>query len=377
MSQPPTAPTAPLPPEHPVAVGRKMLAEDALWIADAVFSSSESRQKGILPLLLMGHTARIVYEGSVLIRSSTPGVGQPDLACRLPASQTAVIEKARHATKLFDDTSRPYQILLQEMDAYLFRARADFLGNTPYRWARRWETDLGTYRHGSNTVGITPTVAYRMGYSAAATHADLAKEAFPLSHSQGQALGVLIQADGQTQPLTPTLNYKRLGYLGLRDRRSDKYLSGRYDTAFTEALKLVLLHIEADLNSTLLVLPHTAIGHEEAAFRARVVTTYHALNALAEVDAAHPQAASPDVTRLRALLGSPERQRLNSAHGRQVRNRCMHYEIRAKTGVLNPALPLNGIVEALPGGRPYADYRADIDTVLAEATSLMCDWGAK
>lgn len=52
----------------------------------------------------------------------------------------------------------------------------------------------------------------------------------------------------------------------------------------------------------------------------------------------------------------------------------MHYEIKGKIGTLDPSLPMNGIVEALPNGRPYTDYRADIDTVLNEATALMRNW---
>lgn len=360
----------------PSSIARKMLAEDARWIADAILSASRSRQRGILPLLLIGHSARIVYEGSKLIRSATPGVGRPSLARRLPSEHAAVIEKARHATKLFDDSARPYQVLLGEMDEYLRRARSEFLGNARFKWALRFETDLGTFRREGRVLAITPTVAYRMGELPTTSTAALARNAKSVSVAQGQALAILAEAAGQPFTAAATLPYTGIGYLSGRDRRSSKYLPTRYEPTYPESLKLVLLHVEGDLNTADLILPETVAGHDDAAFRARVITTYHAVSALAQADAANSQAHSPKVDRLRALLASPQKRRLYSPHGRQVRNRCMHYEIKGAlaTASLDPAKPMNGIVETLPNGRPFTDFREDIDVVLEEATRLMNDW---
>lgn len=360
----------------PISISRKMLAEDARWIADALLSASRTRQSGILPLLLLGHSARIVYEGSTLIRSATLGVGRPSLARRLPAEHADVIEKARHATKLFDDSARPYQVLLGEMDEYLRRARSEFLGHAHFKWARRFEADLGTFHREGRVLAITPTVAYRMGEPPATSTAALARNARSVSMAEGQALAILAEAAGQPFTAAATLPYTGIGDLSHRDRRSSKYLLTRYEPTYPESLKLVLLHVEGDLNTTSLILPETASGHDDAAFRARVITTYHVVSALAQADAANPQTRSPHLSRLQALLASPERQRLYSAHGRQVRNRCMHYEIRGAlaTASLDPTKPMNGIVETLPNGRSFIDYRKDVDVVLEEATRLMNDW---
>jgi len=353
-----------------------MLSEDARWVADAVLSSSQTHQIGILPILLIGHSARIVYEGSELMRSPTPGVAQPLLARRLPTQHAAVIENARHATKLFDDSARPYQVLLGEMDAHLQRARSEFLGNARFKWALRFESDLGIYLRKGRVLAITPTVAYRLGEPPTTSTDALARSAGTVSIAQGQALAVLAEAAGQPFTATPTLPFTGIGYLSARDRRSSKYLPTRYEPIYPESLKLVLLHVEGDLNTTSLILPETATAHDDAVFRARVLTTYHAVSALSHADTAHPQAQSPHINALRALLTSPEKQRLYSRHGRQVRNRCMHYEMKGDldTAALDPAKPMNGIVEALPDGRPFADYREDIDAVLEEATRLMNDW---
>lgn len=352
-----------------------MLAEDARWIADALLSAPQARQAGILPLLLFGHGARIVYEGASLIQSASPGMGQPALARRLPL-QPALIERARHATKLFDDSARPYQILLGEMHTYLQTARSEFLGHARFKWAHRFETDLGTFRSGRRILGITPTVAYRMGAPATTTTTALAQIARAVSPALGRALAVLAEAAGSPFTTPASLPYGEIGDLSHRDLRSADYLLKRYEPTYPEALKLVLLHVEGDLNTSILILPVTATGHEDAVFRARVITLYHAVSALTQVESAHSQVKSVDLDRLRALLASPETQRLYSTHGRQVRNRCMHYEIRGTLGALDPAAPMNGIVEALPNGRAFVDYKSDVDVVLEEASSLMSDWTA-
>jgi len=60
------------------AAARAMLAQDARWIADAMLSAQSG--EGWLPLVLLGHSARIVYEGSIALRSANPAVGVPELA---------------------------------------------------------------------------------------------------------------------------------------------------------------------------------------------------------------------------------------------------------------------------------------------------------
>jgi hypothetical protein len=287
------------------------------------------------------------------------------------------IAKARHAAKLFDDDLRPYNVLLAHMDAYLRQARSEFLGNTPYKWARRFEGDLGMYWRKRRVLGITPTVSYRMGEPPGTSSDDLAAKVLAVARTYGRALAVLAESAGQPYAPNAAISFQDVGYLSSRDRRSDKYLSGRFDPSYPESLKLVLLHVEGELNTLREVFPATASGHEEAVFRATVVGAFHGVSALEHAEKNRPAPPSQHADRMRELLCSPERQRLFSAHGRLVRNRCMHYEIKSKlTGPLHPALPMNGIIEALRDGRPHADYLADLTAVLTETSDLLHGWNA-
>lgn len=361
-------------PNHPISVARQMAAEDARWIANALLSAGRASEP-IVPLLIVGHASRIVHEGTALARSTTKVVADPALAAWLPSAYDDLIERARHATKLFDDTSRPYKVLLSHMDADLAQARQEFLGNTPFRWARRFEGDLGMFRRERRLDAVTPTLSYRMGEPPGTSAGDLAAKALSVFTAYGQAISVLAESAGHPYPPARTLSLKHLGYLSHRDRRSDKYLSRRFDASYAESLKLVLVHVSGELNTLRYVLPSLAVGHEKAAFRTTVIGVYHAVNALEHADKEQPAPVSRHVARMRTLLGSPEWQRLNSPHGKLVRNRSMHDEIRSKlTSPLDPAQPMNGIIEALPRGRSYVDYLADLTAVHIEASDLLHDW---
>lgn len=85
------------------------------------------------------------------------------------------------------------------------------------------------------------------------------------------------------------------------------------------------------------------------------------------------------MTRLRGLLTDPAVRRLLDDHGRHVRNRSTHYRIpgaTARSPLLDTALPFNGIVEALPGGRPVHDYRADLTHALDTTAAFLNKWSA-
>lgn len=214
-----------------------------------------------------------------------------------------------------------------------------------------------------------------MGEPPGTTTDDLAAKVLAVARTYGRALAVLAESAGQPYAPNAAISFQDVGYLSSRNRRSDKYLSGRFDPSYPESLKLVLLHVEGELNTLREVLPATASGHEEAAFRATVVGVYHAVSALEHAENNQPASPSRHAHRLHQLLSSPERQRLFSDHGRLVRNRCMHYEIRSElTEPLDPALPMNGIIEALPNGRPHADFLADLTAVLTETSDLLHSW---
>jgi hypothetical protein len=106
-----------------------MVAQDARWIGDALLSAGSSRNSGWLTLMLIGHAARIVYEGSKAMRSGDPAVGLPELAAELTDRYGSVVTRARHAGKFLDDTKKSFDKLSDEMADFYAAHQAEFLGN--------------------------------------------------------------------------------------------------------------------------------------------------------------------------------------------------------------------------------------------------------
>src|SRR4051794_32820601 len=151
-----------------------MIAQDARWIADALLSTQRhSSGKGWLPLVLTGHSARIVYEGSVALRSSDPNVGVPPLAALLEDRFGDVVARARHAGKLLDDTKKSYGQLREELAAFYDAHNEEFSANA-VRFARWMEPDLGLYSApGGTIVGSTITSQFRAGLGSAIGFAEM------------------------------------------------------------------------------------------------------------------------------------------------------------------------------------------------------------
>lgn len=328
---------------------RTMAAQDARWIGDALFSTRGSVSGGgILPLVLLGHSSRIVYEGSAMLRSESPNVGVPQLSELLETQFAEVVARARHASKMLDDTKTSFTHFREEFENLYDTHRNEFTGNS--WWFARWlESDIGLYRAGSGEIlGNTITGSFRIGMTSDDTITDSGTRMFEAAREQGGALRVIASAAGDATPLSPTIDFGPLEPITGIDRRAVRYLKTRYDIALPFATKLILLMVEGEMNTTDLLLPLTAPGHEESVFRARMLSVFHSLRAIEEILIANVSAQSSSTMQVRAFLAEQTTQNLLRTVGaRNVRNRCMHYEIRDPRLAIRPTSPMFGLVEAL------------------------------
>lgn len=352
---------------------RFIIAQDARWVQDVTLSASETGDGGAATVLLLSHHfVRIAFEGAVAIRSNNPRVGFPTLAGLLEDQYAAITTRARHASKLLDDTKKTHEEVLSEIELMLKRMREAFLRKAP-RWLRGLETDLGIYQIGSAVVGASVPTAYRLGLDPVNQEAMFGHATRDVAAEWGGSTVVLAAADMQMPELRSSLDMSAIEVSGI-DRRSDRYLASRYEESFPERLKLLLLMIEGDLNCNRLFLPQTAVGHEEAVFRARVVTLYHALRALEVVSRKHSSLDSPALRDLRALLADEPTQRLLSPGSKQVRNRSMHYEIRSRQIAIDPKRPFFGLVEAVYPGATFESFDKDMVGVTERLAVVFSTW---
>ena len=309
------------------------------------------------------------------MRSRDPAVGVPALSAELTDRYGSVVSRARHAGKFLDDTKKSFDNLSDEMADFYAAHRAEFLGHAP-RFLRWLETDLGLCLTTSGRVLFsTITGQFRIGLTTDSRLKDAGPLMSAVATEMGQALTLLSTADGSDDPIEGTVNYDAVGRLRDSDRTALNYLGSRYDPAMPMETKLLLLMVEGEITMSELVLPVTARRHEEAAFRARVVRAYHALRAVEGLLMQYPEAQSPGARAVRAFFETVEARRLLDQRAmRQVRNRCMHYEIRDKAMRLDPASPMFGIVEALDPTSSFAKVDEDVRVVTSSLAALLSRW---
>lgn len=352
-------------------VARAMIAEDAHWVADVVTSSTSTGSGAVLALALGHLFARICYEGALALRSARIGI--PILADLLNERHSATTTRTRHTVKVLDDTKKSEEDVLSELRAVHESVHAALMrqGSPLRRWL---STDLGLHIVNGSVVVVTTPTAFRLGLDVTDLHSMAGENLHEVVHEWGQTTIVLTAATGQ--PFNPdegTLDFGNVK-IDYRDRVTSRYLSGRFDSAFSTEEKLLLAMLEADLSTSLVLLPLTEHGHEMAVFRARVITLLHGLHALQRLLARHPRLESDGTRSLRRLLADAPTGRLLGRGGTAVRNRCMHYELRDPRIVLDPALPMAGIVEAVYPGATWEVFESDVLRVSERTVDVLRAW---
>lgn len=349
------------------------MAEDARWAMDTILSANKVPELApYLGLLLGHHFVRIAYEGSASIRSASPYVGIPELATLLSDQFAQITARARHQTKMLDNTKKTYADVLLEFGVEL-QAHHDALTGNSVRLARWLESDLGLFYVDDALVGATIPIAYRLGLNpinpATIWEADLNG----ITREWGATLAVLGAATFNDSEPEATLDLRGLR-VTYRDQRAGRYLARRFDSQFSPELKMLILMIEGDLNTSRLILRCTAHGHVNAEFRARVVTVYHCLSALKRISDQHAGLSTRGLDGLRAILSDEAAQRLISPTGEKVRNRSVHYEMNDPAVLPDLTRPMNGIVEAVCPGRSWEAFDRDLRQVTERTARHLALW---
>jgi hypothetical protein len=351
-----------------------MLAEDARWAMDVILSGQQaSKISGFIPLLMGHHFVRIAHEGAIALRSPNSHLGVPELADLLRGQYGAITARARHTTKLLDDTKKSYEEVLFDLGDILGEHNARLTGNA-FRWARWLETDLGLYLCQGRLAGATVPAAYRLGLDVTDSGTISGEDLRAVSEEWGGTLVVLGAAALDSSTPTATLDLERECKITYRDKKSSQYFRRRFESEFPSSIKVLLLLIEGDVNTALTLLPQTAAGHEQSSFRARTITMYHSLTALQRVLDRYPSLDTNWVRKLGSLLADAPTRRLLSPEGRQVRNRCMHYELRDPRVRIDLSLPMFGIVEAVYPGNSWDRFERDLSSVARRVADHMHDW---
>lgn len=351
-----------------------MIAEDARWAMDLILSAQRLPALSPYVALTLGHHfVRIAYEGATTLRSTRPYVGIPQLAALLDDTFASITERGRHVTKLLDDNKKSYETVLDELDQVITEHRSTFTGNA-VRWARWLESDLSLYVADRRPVGASWPTAYRMGLSVEADGTIVGHDLRAVTEEWGGTLAILGAAALDATEPAATLDLSVVPQIVGKDTRSDRYLPRRFEDNFPDALKMLLLIIEGDMNTLTKIVPHSEPGHEVAVFRARTIALYHSLTALDRIAKRYDSAESTGMGALNTLLADSAVQALLSPPGKMVRNRCMHYEVNDRRVAIDPSLPMFGIVESVFPGESWSGFNSKVTLMTERVATLLHEW---
>ena len=326
-----------------------------------------------IALTLGHHFVRIAYEGATTLRSTNPHVGVPQLAALLDDTFGSVTERGRHVTKLLDDSKKSYETVLGELGQVITEHRSTFTGNAVW-WARPLESDIGLYVADRRLLGASWPTAYRLGLSVEADGTIAGHDLQAVTEEWGGTLAILGAAALDTTEPSATLDLTGVPLIAGKDERSDRYLGRRFESHFPDALKMLLLAIEGEMNTSITLAPHSEPGHEFAVFRARTVALYHSLTALTRIAKRYDTVSSSGMRALNTLLTDGGVQALLSPSGKMVRNRCMHYEVNDPRVAIDPSLPMFGIVESVFPGESWSSFDGRVRLVMERVATLLYDW---
>ena len=351
---------------------RILVAEDARWIADIAFSSATAGGRNPYPGLLIGHHfARITYEGQKFLRSLSDPSMSP-LADLMRDDHQSATANIRHASKLLDDSGRTYDDILAEVERAAVIADSAFIQSIPglARWLAK---DLGLYFIDGLVVGNTIGIATRLKMNLTDTASKAGQAMEDVAREWGRNAAVLMAAARQTPLDTGSLDLSSCRITS-RDVRAGAYLESRFAGELSPDLKLLLLLIEGDLNASRLYLPVVEHGHWGPVFRARWITTYHAVTSLQKILNLHPEIADESTRAIRSLLDDARTRRIVSKSGTDVRKRCFHYDVKDRRILPDWSLPMFGIIETVSPGATMQSLNDHVQSVASELAQILGAW---
>ncbi|PKQ35394.1 MAG: hypothetical protein CVT61_06220 [Actinobacteria bacterium HGW-Actinobacteria-11] len=317
-------------------VAASSILEDAGFIVRTALAMQRqpTDQTSLTAMALIPAFGLITYESRKWLTTH-----HPDIAESLPDTQLELIESIRNASKWFD-ASKDGQIVSIERFRNLTDAhKARFMGNTPFKWARRWETDLGLYTHRGVDVLDTHLVGTVLGEDALDNGAALRAMSATMSGQAGALYASREALPSFLDELEP---------FGRRDVRSDSYYAA---SGIADIAESGYLHIlRTTLAFTELLRPAAALD-VGTVFKLQFVTLYHASRTVRRLDASIAPASS-----------------LTDGDGpRQLRNDLVHYSPHHSypRSALDSNRPRQALVEHVFGDS-FPEMAARVSSAVSE-----------
>jgi hypothetical protein len=332
---------------------------------------------GVIPFCVAPYIALFIYEAR-----RKPQNIDPVVFANLSAEAERICANSRHSLKLFEDTKRKIDGLLDHFLKEIWSKHSRyFLGNTWFPPARLIETDLGVYGYGGRVVSTTHSAAFHLGIEAEHLFGnDSGVYIRRIMTEFGQCFGAL-GADLRS-PRARTFVASLSGLeLKNSDVRAHRYYGRVFNGRATPGMNGLLSDFRTRMNfvDSIVVAGSDVLDLEYTVFKMRYIALYQVLSSLNALkrDDFHYSRLSPDsVTYIERIVGSPEAGVLLARQVRGFRNTLMHYNLLGDVNAdkIDLSAPLFGLVPNYFSGHDYRSLSEIVDRAIKKTSVELNAW---
>ena len=311
-------------------VALRGIVDDSRFDLRVMLDSQRRGRVGVVPMMaVMPLLALTLHEIRRWMRVNEPSVV-------LPTEDAGMVESLRNSTKWFDADRSDVEASLIAFDEIVDSQKSRFLGNARFKWAQRFEGDVGIFKYSGTPYLTTHGVAYAIEKDPTVTFEDLG----PRMRALGGALSssaVLLLGGAELADKSSFIGSLEELKLGERNPRSEKF----YGKALGLSLPMSgYLHAVWTQLAFSRMLSFTPLDEDKpTALKYRIVILGHALTALSRLE----KDGDPVARRLLA-----DRPAFATGDGyRQLRNVLVHFTPHSAMSPdeLDLNLPLFGLLQ--------------------------------
>lgn len=336
-----------------------------------------SDPSGVIPFCVAPYVALFIHEAR-----RKPQNIDPSVFAGMSAEAELICANSRHSLKLFEDTKRKIDGLLDHFLKEIWAKHSRrFLGNTWFPPARLIEVDLGVYRYGGRVVSTTHSAAFHLGIEAEHLFGNDGGPYIRRIMSEfGQCFGAL-GADLRSPGARTFVASLSGAELESSDVRAHRYYGRVFNKRSTPGMNGLLSDFHARMNfvDSIVAAGSDVLDLEYTVFKMRYIALYQVLSSLNVLkrDSFHYSRLSSDSREyVERIVGSPEAEVLLARQVRGFRNTLMHYNLLGDVDIdkIDLDAPLFGLVSNYFPDYDYRSLSEIVDRALKTTSVELNAW---
>jgi hypothetical protein len=314
-----------------------------------------------------------IYESSRHLRAR-----YPDLADELPVPSEEELARSRHSTKLFDDTKKGIEGVVDYFENEIATAHTGaFLGNTKFRFLRWLETDLGLYTYDRKVVGTTHGATFGTGVDPnTLVSSGGPRYVGAIATDYGRFFSAFWDRSYELGPsFVDKLDVKKMRSM---DVRASRYYARHFNGAATPGINALLAVFQASLNFLSSMLPFDDLPESrQTILKMQFITLYHVTSSLKILREQQAGDLNPQsVSFMSEALDDHGLDFIAGDASRKFRNTLIHYGLHSGFALEDfvAGVPFYGLIEKYFRGWEYERLKGEVGTQIDRLSLIFDKW---